>query len=697
MTKNNDISYQIPHKYPVALESVAISGTVRDFIAELVFELSFRNREDKNVEILYCFPLPTRAVVTAFSAADAAGKVTGTHDHHNDYDLIMEDNGAACKLELKEKNLLELALGNVPPDSVMKVTVKMLMPLELSERSAVFRLPFALAPRYVPQTYNWTENPVPSPLWDEAVSYAFSLNLEVDMTGLLGMHSPTHSIVSKTQNNISQVSLGFPGSIPDRDLILELRLRQSVTPYCLSGSLGKNGPACGRFIFNAEFDLPSPAEKNPEIIFMLDCSASMTSRRFEQALEALELALRALAPGDYFNVVTFGGDCRVLSPTPLPYNRKNLNAALEMLGGAHPNLAGTELLQILKVVAKLPRPGKSRRNILLISDGEVYNAHELLHYVRGKKINAAIFPLMVGSSSGQTILPQLGEASGGYCEMLDEESSISEMVLRQLSRIIQQPVRNVTLRAVNAEIEAPAMIPAIFDGDVYSLFFKINKLGEKPQVILEGKIRSRRIEFKAPIGQGSGAQLPVLWAAAQVGALEDSDTTARNMAAGLAAKFKMLTQSSPLMTVHGAAPADLANYYPAFRMVPLVLGSEHRRHFGNRQELMAGVHEEAAQYGENFLLKLLAAQQADGTFAAWNLLADRLGVTRDQLYRRVNRILRQVFGSARSRRQRELLLALLALKELPRSRVTAPARRKVMAVVNALPERAKLLKAAEYK
>ena len=61
MTNNNDTSYLPTQKYPVALEHVSISGSLKNFLAELIFELDFHNCEDKNVEILYCFPLPNRA------------------------------------------------------------------------------------------------------------------------------------------------------------------------------------------------------------------------------------------------------------------------------------------------------------------------------------------------------------------------------------------------------------------------------------------------------------------------------------------------------------------------------------------------------------------------------------------------------------------------------------------------------------
>lgn len=693
---NHDISYLTPKKYPVALESVSVSGSVADFTAELTFELEFSNREDKNVEILYCFPLPNRAAVIRFAADDSNGGVAAVSDRENDYDRILDAGGAACRLELKEKNLLELALGNVPANSRMKITIGMLMPLELNDNLAVLRLPFALAPRYVPQTYNWTDNPVPSPLWHESVHYSFQLNLDIETAGVLRIHSPTHKIVSRSMNGFTRVSLGFPRSIPDRDLILELRLDKPIETQCRGAYHSDGKTVSARFIFAADFSSPPCPVKCPEIILMLDCSASMTSRRFEQALEAMELALRALAPGDYFNVVTFGGDCRLLSPASLPCNRKNLNAALEMLSHAHPNLGGTELLQTLKIVDKLPHKVKSNRNIILISDGEVYNTHELLHYVRNRKNHSPVFALMAGSSSGQSPLSLLSEFSGGFCEILHEESSVSEMILRQLSRIIQIPVRNIALHAVDAELEPPVFIPAVFEGDVYSLFLRLRNVKENPQIILEGKLRNRKINIKTPVILQKDSRIPLLQAASEINALENGDQKARENASALAARSGLLSPDNPLLTVHHQTPSELTAYYPAFRMVPLVLGAEHRRHRGGDQELMAAVHEEAAAYGGDFVMKLLKSHQADGTFAARELLADYLGIPESRLEQQIDRLLQRYFGDSRSEELRDLLLTLLALKELPKNRLTAPACRKVMSVVESHPQQALLLEAAEW-
>ncbi len=673
-----DTSYQLPHSQTVALEKVHVRGEIKDFIAELEYIFSFHNREDRNIEAVYCFPLPNRAAVGRLEVKDGEVVDSCHYEIEHEYDRVLEAGGAACKLELKERSILELALGNIPAGKQVKVSLKMLIPLEIAERNAVMRLPLALAPRYVPQTYNWADNPIPSPFWHDEVPYEFSLDLTVDSRNICGIKSSSHRIACEENNGTAKVRVCAPESILERDFLLELELPQAIAPECRAGRHGDTETVAARFTFGMELPVPPVPEKNPEVILLLDCSASMTPGRFEQAAEAVELALRGMAAGDYFNLITFGSDCRVLAPSSLPYNRRNMNAALNMLTNTQPHREGSELLQALKVIDKLPRIKKSHRNIILISDGEIYNGRELLHYTHGKRHHTAIFSIITGSSSGQSALPLVSEMSGGFCEVITGRTSVSEVILRQLSRIIQIPVKNIKLRAENAMIVEPPFMPALFDGDYYSIYLEVKHCGENPQIVLEGSLRNRQIEIKAPLKEEEDRRIPVLWANSVIHAQPHHNPEPR----GLAEKFDILAPDKPLMTVRSAA-GETSEYYPAFRMMPIALGSEHRGGDYRHRELMAAVHEQKAAYGDDFVLELLKTQDADGTFDAEEVLSRHLNCSAGKLREEAMEVARNYFGKADDSGYR-WGLTLLAARELPKNRITAPARRKIANAVKKL-------------
>ncbi|MEO5354347.1 MAG: hypothetical protein H7835_14190, partial [Magnetococcus sp. XQGC-1] len=48
---------------PVPLTGVSVSGTLRDLVEEVTIEQRFQNRESRNIEAVYTFPLPVDSVL----------------------------------------------------------------------------------------------------------------------------------------------------------------------------------------------------------------------------------------------------------------------------------------------------------------------------------------------------------------------------------------------------------------------------------------------------------------------------------------------------------------------------------------------------------------------------------------------------------------------------------------------------------
>ncbi|MFA7231198.1 MAG: VWA domain-containing protein, partial [Victivallaceae bacterium] len=91
-----------------------------------------------------------------------------------------------------------------------------------------------------------------------------------------------------------------------------------------------------------------------DIIFMFDCSSSMAYSYIDPAREALELCMRSMSEGDYFNILIFGSECRFFSTKQVEYNQNNLEVFLQMLSEVQADMGGTELLDALKEVCNFP-------------------------------------------------------------------------------------------------------------------------------------------------------------------------------------------------------------------------------------------------------------------------------------------------------------------------------------------------------
>jgi len=78
MTKDVDARLVTTDGAPVMLEGVRAEGALRGLLLEMSIEQRFRNPTDKNVEVVYTFPLPWGAVLLGVEVQLGDKHLTGT-------------------------------------------------------------------------------------------------------------------------------------------------------------------------------------------------------------------------------------------------------------------------------------------------------------------------------------------------------------------------------------------------------------------------------------------------------------------------------------------------------------------------------------------------------------------------------------------------------------------------------------------
>ena len=580
---------------PVALQKIDAAVRIRGLFAETWLTFVFYNSEKANIEASFCFPLAEDAAVCEMRYAIDNSLQNAQYDDSETafdaYDCALEKGDTSFLVENLEQDILSVSVGNLQPGKQAEVKIKIVGLLREIDDSYRFELPLFLTPRYVPYELDWAENHVPSPTFVSHAPYELSIRVNVRDIPYKQLRSPSHllEIHSKTPDGGCKLIASDKGIFDCGSFVLDLEVDDTLLPFCGAG-LHPDGTQALLLMMKPEFEFPPECNTaSHELIFMLDCSDSMQGDYFKMAVKSLELSLRWLTPGCYFNICLYGDEFSFLFKESVAYDQNSLMSAVEMLEDATPDLGGSELKDAIGQAFSRFTMDDMEQEIILFTDGDVYNTGDIIEYVKDNASGARFYTFGIGTDSPQQLTRGLAKATGGLCEILEPYDHAEEKVLRQLCRIFQPRVNDLTFSVSDAEIEfSNNHVTVIYDGDTIMVSGKVKQLGSNPELIVHGRIGERLLAWKfAIVDLGSNELVPAL-------------------ASGLAQTPDVVNSNRSLVAVVPATDDD--SYYPSYRPVPII-----NKGNGNRVGTRSLIHEVAASYGES-IMDILHRQHADGSF-----------------------------------------------------------------------------------
>ncbi len=242
--------------------------------------------------------------------------------------------------------------------------------------------------------------------------------------------------------------------------------------------------------FRPELRCASAETEGRNVKIVVDCSASMGGDSIAQVRIAGERILESLGPNDRFDIVAFSSSQRVLFRRETPAMADNVARALRFVCELDANLGGTEIEQALAVAYKIGGGGEMRRNVLLITDGEVWNAAGAIGDVRAS--GHRIFTVGVGSAVAEPFVRALAETTGGACELVAPRADMGERIHRHFQRIGTTPVRAARLRwPAPVRNVVPDPLPSPFPDDTIHVFGSFTERPHGP-VVLELELADGR-------------------------------------------------------------------------------------------------------------------------------------------------------------------------------------------------------------
>jgi Ca-activated chloride channel family protein len=550
----------------VLLEGVSVAGAVDGLILEVAVEQRFRNPSERNIEIVYTFPLPGGAVLLGVDVRlgerQLSGAVSEKRQAAQDYEDSLAAGDAAIMLEKNHDHSYSLNLGNLAAGEACVVTMRYAETLQFEQRGLRISVPTVIAPRYGDPVRD--AHLAPHQVAGHALSahYPFSLTLRLSrQLAHARIGSPSHAVATQLAGDGVTVSLAQPAAL-DRDFVLVL----DQLPHDSLAIATPDPFAPGHGAVLASF-CPRFAAATPQAVaakLLVDCSGSMAGDSIAAARRALHAIVAQFASGDRFSLSCFGTTVHHRARGLWQTSARTRSAASRWVDALHANLGGTEMEDALTSTFAIGAEGAS--DVLLVTDGQIEAIDGVIAAATAS--GHRLFIVAIGSSPAESHLRRLALATGGACDFVAAGERVEPAVLRMFARLRSPRLQQlrVSWPAQPAwTCEVPA---AVFDGDTVNLFaqFAGEVHGEIRLYGRDGDAPEQEIACAVVAASASYPTLARMAASARIAASGDPAAALR-----IALDYQLVTQRTNFLLVHERAEHAKADDMPALRHIaPMV-------------------------------------------------------------------------------------------------------------------------------
>jgi Ca-activated chloride channel homolog len=480
------------------LEGVKAQGRVTGRMLDMTLEQRFRNPAAENVEVVYTFPLPWRAVLLGLevelNGETLKGLVKAREQARADYEEALSEGHSGILVTVNpDRTAYTLELGNLMGGESCVVRLQYVQVLQPEQGSLRLTLPTTIAPRYGHAVRDGGFEPQAAPQVSATAEYPFEIAL--DIVGELvqaEIGSPSHRIALQTLPDANSKTGHQPGRMTrvrlaaqawlDRDFVLVF----NQLPHASMGLAAWDRFDTGLGVVMASFTPRLPTRQSLPVTMkvLVDCSGSMAGDSIQAARSALHGILSSLQPQDRFSLSRFGSTVEHRSRALWRAAPPALASAQRWAQQLDANLGGTAMNEA--ILSTLALPGADRSDILLVTDGEIEAIDEVLESARQSAHR--FFVVGIGASAAEGLLRRLAEETGGSCEFVAPGEGVQPVIERLYQRMRSPAVMQARIEWMEGSvIHAASDLPgSIFDGDDVVVFARLHAVQAES---LQGSVR----------------------------------------------------------------------------------------------------------------------------------------------------------------------------------------------------------------
>ena len=558
---------------PIPLKGVTLAGVAQGCLFELCVEQRYANVEAETIEAVYTFPLPLRAVLLSFELEIGERRLAGVVQKKlaaaEKYEEAVESGDSAALLEQARDGLYTVSLGNLKAGEQAVIRYRYGQLVDLEQGRIRLTIPTAVAPRYGDVWAAVEAHQTPSVDLTAHYPCTLALTLRGGLARAARVHSPTHPLVTTAEAD--EITLTTrSGFALDRDLVILIEGLQDPA----QGVVARDGDGYVAVASVTAPALQTTGQAPKALKLVVDCSGSMGGDSIHQARDALLAILATLTPADRVSLTRFGS--RYLHVTQgleavTPPLLVGLNQKVRAIDA---DLGGTEMGAALEAALALPVPAGIAVDVLLITDGEIWEIDRLVERLANARHR--LFVIAVGSSPAEELARKVAGVARGACEFVTPGEDMRGAVARLLARA-GAPVLSVgTVSWPGRPAWTAGEDQVVFPGDTVHVLAGFHS---QPQglvtVALAGDQALPGVSCTLPELVAREDVLPRIAAMRRLFGME------REAAAALAERYQLVTAYTSCVVVLERGEGEKAAGQPALRPVPhmLVAGWGAMSHF----------------------------------------------------------------------------------------------------------------------
>ncbi|KAI4113794.1 MAG: hypothetical protein LQ338_008111, partial [Usnochroma carphineum] len=530
------MSYGVPQSYLCGcsyymgnqkhyLPQVQLSAhtTILSNTSRTTLKQTFSNPSPNSVkQCTYMFPLYDGVSVVAFTCRIGSRVLRGLVKERSQakatFDAAVSRGETAGILEQlpDASDVFSSRLGNIPANEKVHVEITYVGELKHdAEADGIrFNLPTRIAPRYgATSTTQLREG--------SSVQEKGGISITVDASVaegsfIRGIQSPTHPIAvtmgststagdAELAMHKASATLSLGSTELGKDFVLIVLTKDTGTPKALLETHPTllNQRALMLSLV-PKFSLP---RGNPEIVFVVDRSGSMTSN-IPTLVTALKVFLKSIPVGVRFNICSFGFTHSFLWSKSRAYSRESMDEALAHVETFGADYGGTETFAALKATIE-NRLGDLPCEVMLLTDGEIWQQNALFTYLNDKvrKANCPlrVFALGIGNGVSHALIEGVARAGNGFAQSVDNNEKLDSKVIRMLKGALSPHTTDYSLEVKYHDEEAEEdfeIVEKVTDA------LKVMLSEEKTAALPEAKQENKPISFFDESAGQSGQEKP---------------------------------------------------------------------------------------------------------------------------------------------------------------------------------------------